>query len=126
MNLNQESAMDKIFIKKLMAHCIIGIKDDERDTPQEICISLELFANLIKAGQCDDINYSLNYSSLAKRIVTFVEMSNRFTVEGLAEDIAKLCFEYPSVNRVIVRVEKPAAAKLAEAVGVEIDRVRPN
>lgn len=126
MNLYQESAMDKIFIKKLLARGIIGIKDDERDTPQEICISLELFANLSKAGQCDDINYSLNYSSLAKRVVTYVEMSNRFTVEALAEDIATLCFEYPGVNRVIVRVEKPAAAKLAEAVGVEIDRVRSN
>jgi FolB domain-containing protein len=116
--------MDKIFLKKLLVKGIIGINDDEREQPQEIIISLELFTDLSKAGQNDDVQYSLNYSTLAKQVVAYVESSSRFTVEALAEDIATLCFEYPNVNRVTVRVEKPAAARFAEAVGVEIDRSR--
>ncbi len=116
--------MDKIFINKLLARAIIGLTDEEREQPQDILISLKLSTDLHQAGLKDDINHSINYSTLAKRIVAFVENSSRFTVEALAEDIANICFEHPSVNRVEVRVEKPAAARIAAAVGVEIDRFR--
>lgn len=116
--------MDKIFINNLLAQAIIGLNADEREEIQDILISLELFADLRQAGLKDDINHSINYSTLAKRVVAYVEISSRFTVEALAEDIATLCLEHPGINRVKVRVEKPAAAKRAAAVGVEIDRSR--
>jgi FolB domain-containing protein len=116
--------MDKIFINKLLVRGIIGINADEREKPQDILISLKLFTDLSHAGQSDDIAHSINYRTVVKRVMTHAESAMRFTVEALAEDIANLCFEYPDVTRVIVRVEKPAAARFATAVGIEIERSR--
>ncbi len=116
--------MDKIYINKLLVRSIIGINADEREKPQDILISLELFINLSHAGQSDDIAQSINYRAIVKRVMAHTETARRFTVEALAEDIANLCFEYPGVTRVIVRVEKPGAARFAAAVGIEIDRSR--
>ncbi|MBE3043071.1 dihydroneopterin aldolase, partial [Candidatus Bathyarchaeota archaeon] len=45
-----------------------------------------------------------------------------FTVEALAEDIARLCLRRPGVQKVAVKVEKPGAVTGAESVGVEIER----
>ena len=117
--------MDKIFIDKLLARGIIGINEDERDKPQDIVISIGLFIDLKPAGKNDDITKSVNYRTIVKQVMAFAESARRFTVEALAEDIANLCFEYPDVTQVHVRIEKPAAARFAEAVGVEIYRQRP-
>jgi FolB domain-containing protein len=116
--------MDKIFIDRLHVRGIIGINEDERDKPQDIVISIGLFIDLKPAGKSDDITKSVNYRTIVKRVMAFAESAERFTVEALAEDIASLCLEYPDVTQVQVRIEKPAAARFAEAVGVEIYRQR--
>jgi FolB domain-containing protein len=116
--------MDKIFIKKLLVRGIIGINADEREKPQDILISLEIFTDLSPAGQSDDIALRINYRTVVKGVMAYVETARRFTVEALAEDIANLCLENPGAIRVIVRVEKPAAARFTAGVGIEIDRTR--
>jgi FolB domain-containing protein len=117
--------MDRIFINKLLVRSIIGINADERDKPQDILISVELFTDLQPAGQSDDIARTINYRTVVKRIMAYAESARRFTVEALAEDIAGICFDYPAVASVCIRVEKPAAARFAETVGIEIERSRP-
>ena len=44
------------------------------------------------------------------------------TVEALANDLAKICFEDKGVQKLILHVEKPGAVRFAKSVGVEIER----
>ena len=114
--------MDQILITDLRARGIIGINDWEREKPQEILINLVIFADLRKAGQSDDLNDSVNYRSIAKKVQAHAETAKRLTVEALAADLARLCLEEPGVERVRVRVEKPGAVRFSRSVGVEIER----
>ncbi|MBI3158599.1 MAG: dihydroneopterin aldolase [Chloroflexi bacterium] len=116
--------MDQIIIKNLRARGIIGMNDWEREKAQEIVISITAFTDTRQAGENDDIQTSVNYRTLAKKTLRHAETANRFTVEALAEDIARLCLEEPNVLAVRVRVEKPGAARFADSVGVEIERGR--
>lgn len=114
--------MDKIIIKDLSARGIIGVSLDEREQSQEIIINVTLFLNTSKAGLSDDIADTVSYSTLARKIRTLAETAQRFTVEALAEDIAKICLDADLVQKVMVRVEKPRAIRFAAAAGVEIER----
>jgi FolB domain-containing protein len=114
--------MDKIFIKDLVARGIIGVNADEREKPQEITINTTIYINTSIAGQTDDISDTVSYSMLAKKIQACAESAQRFTVEALAEDIARLCLDEPGVRKVQVRVEKPRAVRFVSSVGVEIER----
>lgn len=116
--------MDKVIIADLSARGIIGINDWEREKPQEILINIALYADLRKAGQSDDIADCVNYRTVAKKVQHHAETAARLTVEALAADIARLCLEEPGVQKVVVRVEKPGAARFARSVGVEIERTR--
>lgn len=116
--------MDKVFIKDLLARGIIGIRDWERKKPQDILINVTVFADTSRAGETDDIAYSVDYSALAKKVQTHAETAARLTVEALANDLAKLCLEDEMVKKVIVRVEKPGAVRFAKSVGVEVERSR--
>ena len=116
--------MDKIIIKDLVARGIIGINDWERENIQEILINLTIYADTRQAAEKDDINYSVNYRTVGKKVLSHAEHSARLTVEALAEDIAKICLKEPFAQKVVVRVEKPGAVRFADSVGVEIKRKR--
>jgi len=116
--------MDRVIIKNLLARGIIGVNDWERKRAQDILINLTLFTDTHRAGQTDNINDCVDYSKMSKKIMAHAESANKLTVEALANELAKLCFEDKNVQRVIVRVEKPGAVRFAESVGVEIERSR--
>ena len=114
--------MDQILIRDLVARGIIEVNDQEREKPQEILIIIVLFADLHEAGNSDNIRDSVNYRTVAKKVLAHSETAQRHTVEALAADLARLCLEEPGVQQVRVRVEKPGAVRLSRSVGVEIER----
>ena len=116
--------MDQVFIRDLAARGIIGVNDWEREKPQEILINIVLFTDLHKAGNSDNIQDSVNYRTVAKKVLAHSETAQRQTVEALAADIARLCLEEPGVQKVRVRVEKPGAVRFSRSVGVEIERAK--
>jgi FolB domain-containing protein len=118
--------LDQIFITDLVARGIIGINPDEREKAQEIRINLVLFVDTRQAGKSDNLEDSVNYRTIAKRVINHAESAARRTVEALAADIAGLCLADGGVKKVRVRVEKPGAVRFSRSVGVEIEREREN
>ena len=116
--------MDRILISDLLVRCIIGIRDDERKNKQDVLINLSLSVDLRKAGKSDRLEDAVDYAALKKQIFAMAEGSQFFLVEALAEKIAEICLEHPSVRQAQVRVEKPTALRFARSVGVEITRDR--
>lgn len=116
--------MDKIFIKNLHAHGILGIHPHERETPQEILINVTVYTDTRHAAQTDEIVECVDYDALAKKIKAHAESAARLTVEALANDLAEICLRENGVEKAIVRVEKPDAVPSAQSVGVEVERAR--
>jgi FolB domain-containing protein len=113
---------DRIEIKDLLVRGILGVNDWERQQEQDILINLTLYADLSLAGASDLLEDTVNYRTLTKQVIAHVQTSQRYTVEALAEDIARISLEQPRVRRVRVRVEKPGALRFARSVGVVIER----
>lgn len=118
------TSQDKILIKDLLLRGIIGLNDWEREKRQDILINVTLFTDLRAAGLSDDIGDTLNYRTITKRIIQYVEDgSAHYTVEALAAAVARIAID-GGAPRVVVRVEKPGALRFAASVGVEIERTR--
>ncbi|RPI97017.1 MAG: dihydroneopterin aldolase [Chloroflexi bacterium] len=115
---------DKIIVKDLLLRGIIGINDWERENQQDILINLTLFTDLRPAAQSDNIEDTLNYRTITKAIIAHVEQSSYYTVEALADALARICVRDHDADRAVVRVEKPGALRFAASVGVEIERER--
>src|SRR5918994_7913717 len=116
--------MDKVIIKDLLVRGIIGVNDWERKRAHDILINVTLFTDTRRAAESDSIVDCVNYSTMSKRIQARAESAARLTVEALANDLAKICFEDKGVQKVIVRVEKHGGVRFAKSVGVEIERSR--
>lgn len=116
--------MDKIFLTSLSTEAVIGIFDWEREIKQRIEIDLEMSLDLTAAGKSDSIDDTLNYKSVAKRVLAFVGASRFQLVEALAERIASLLLAEFPIARVRVTVHKPGAIRNSSDVGVIIERSR--
>jgi 2-amino-4-hydroxy-6-hydroxymethyldihydropteridine diphosphokinase len=116
--------MDQTFISDLLVRGIIGISDRERSQKQDILINIILYGDISQAGKTDSIDDCINYRTVAKKVVAYVERAERYTVEALAADVARICLEEPGVEGVKIRIEKPGAVRFSRSVGVEIERRR--
>ena len=114
--------MDIVYIRELEIDAIIGIYDWERETKQTVSIDLEMGCDNTKAAASEDIADALDYKSVAKRLISFVEGSEFLLVETLAERIAAIVLEEFSVPWLRLRLGKPGAVTGSKDVGVIIER----
>jgi dihydroneopterin aldolase len=114
--------MDTIFLSDLRVETVIGIFDWERRIRQVVSIDLEMAADVRKAAAADSIESTLDYKSVAKRLISFVESSDFGLVETLAEAIARIIITEFGIPWVKVTLHKPGAIRGARDVGVNIER----
>lgn len=114
--------MDIIYISELKIETVIGIYDWERRVKQTICIDLEMGTDIAKAANSDQIDDTLNYKAVAKRLISFVESSEFELVEALAERIAEIVMTEFNVPWLKLRLAKPGAVRGSKDVGVIIER----
>ncbi len=123
---SKESVMDIIFLNGLSIETVIGIYDWERNIRQTVLIDLEMGTDIRKAAATDDIVYTLDYKAVSKRIITFVEDSNFFLVETLAERITGILIDEFNVPWVRLTLNKKGAISGASDVGIQIERGSKN
>lgn len=117
--------MDKISIKRLEVFGNHGELPAENELGQKFLISADLYTDLSEAGKTDDLTYSVNYAEVCRFIYDTTRKTTFRLIERLAGYIAEeLLVKYESLERIVVRVEKPwAPVQLPlETVAVTIDR----
>ena len=65
---------------------------------------------------------ALDYKAVAKRLIDFVENSEFYLVETLAEKIASIVLQEYDVSWIKLRLGKPGAVTGSKDVGVIIER----
>lgn len=114
--------MDIVYIRELEIETIIGIYDWEREQRQTVSMDLEMATDIRPAAAEDDISKTLDYKSVAKRLIDFVGNSEFFLVETLAEEITAIVRNEFNVSWVKLRLGKPGAVTGSKDVGVIIER----
>lgn len=114
--------MDIVFIRELEIETVIGIYDWERKIRQVISIDLDMATDIKKAANSDNIEDTLNYKAVAKRLIAFVSDSEYELVETLAEKICEIVITEFNVPWVKLTLHKPGAVSGSRSVGVMIER----
>lgn len=115
---------ERIFIRDLRVHCILGINPRERVESQDILINIQLDCHLGEACHSDRIEDTVDYKVLKDELLEFCSQSSFFLIEHLAECVAELCLKQERVQTVKVCIDKPGALTGARSVAVEVERCR--
>jgi len=74
------------------------------------------------AGRSDNLEDTVNYSSVSKAVAAIAVNGKFRLIEALAHSIAEHCLKDRRIASVTVTIEKPAAIKMAEAAVIKITR----
>lgn len=113
-----------IRIKNLRLRTIIGTNDWEREKTQEVVINATIEFDGAAAGRSDDIDDTVNYKQISKRMIEAVESSTFFLLEALVDRLLDVALTDPRARRATVEVDKPGALRFAESVSVSDARTR--
>jgi dihydroneopterin aldolase len=116
------SQPDIVYIRDLKIKTIIGIFDWEREIKQTVSIDVEMATDIRPAAETDHIEDALDYKSVGKRIIAFVEESEFQLVETLAERVAEIILTEFNVPWLRLRLSKPGALRGSTDVGLVIER----
>jgi dihydroneopterin aldolase len=120
----KERTSDTIFLRGLAIDTTIGFLDWERKVKQTVVIDLEVPVDCERAALHDDVSQTVDYKSMAKRVIGFVSASEFLLVETLAHRTAMLLLEEFGVAWVRLSVNKPGAIRGSRDVGVTVERHR--
>ncbi len=115
----------KIILKGLRCQIKIGVTEEERKQPQPVLIDLQLYLDITKAVATEDIEETVNYSAVQKKVKAFLENKEYVLVEKMCVDIVDhLLHNFDKIKAVKCTCWKPEALKDAENVGVTVVRKR--
>ena len=115
---------DRVFLRGLAIQTTIGFIEWERHVKQTVVIDLEVPVDCALAARADDVVDTVNYKSMAKRTIEFVENAEFKLVETLAHRLAMTLLDEFPVAWVKFMVNKPGAIRGSRDVGVSIERHR--
>ena len=104
-----------------------GVHPEEKVTPQPFEVDLVLHADLSAAAERDDLDATVDYSSLSTLVRSIVEGRSHDLIESLAGSIAEAVLSATDasvVGSVEIRVRKPEAPIDGEFDTVEAALVR--
>ncbi|MCX8155737.1 MAG: dihydroneopterin aldolase [Verrucomicrobiae bacterium] len=116
--------MDQIHIEDLEVHYCVGVPDEERARPQRLLLSVTLYHDFTAAAEADDLNATVDYYALTRRLLKLGEGRSWRLIETLAVDIAGLVLREFHPAAVEVEVKKFILPE-TRWVSVKVRRLQP-
>jgi phosphoglycolate phosphatase len=114
---------DHILIKRLAVDCFIGVPEDERAQLQTLYLTLTVVPMHPFASLQDNIDETVDYDAVARRMRAVATERPRRLIETLADDLARIVVEEFNISKVWVEVEKHILPD-TDAVSVSTSRRR--
>lgn len=113
-----------IKVKNLRLRAIIGVNPWERVEKQSVVVNIEVEFDGDAAAASDDLKDTIDYRTITKNVIEFVENSQYQLIEALAGNLLKIIMEEPRIKRSRVEVDKPNATRSGDSISVEVSAVR--
>ncbi|TDT44030.1 D-erythro-7,8-dihydroneopterin triphosphate epimerase [Halospina denitrificans] len=109
-----------IRIKNLRLRTYVGIKEEEVNNRQDVVVNVRLVYDAGRAIQDNDIEAALNYRTITKNIIAYVE-DNRFALlERMTREVLGIAMEPQAVLEAEVEIDKPHALRFSDSVSVTL------
>ncbi|WP_456375686.1 dihydroneopterin triphosphate 2'-epimerase [Thiolapillus sp.] len=116
--------MVTIRVKNLRLRTYIGFNDEEVKKRQDVVINIVFSYKADEAAETDDVKYAVNYRTITKKVIRFVEDGRFMLLERLAADVLELVMENPLIVRAEVEVDKPHALRFSDSVSASVRQER--
>lgn len=107
-----------IKIENLRLRTIIGVFNWEKEKKQDVIVNIEMEFDGTNAVESDKLEDTVDYKSLNKNIIDFVEKGNFNLLEKMVSGIGNIIMEDKRIKKVTVKADKPNALRFADSVSL--------
>ncbi len=115
---------DKITLNNMMFYGFHGVYEYEREQGQKFYLDVDIFTDLQKAGNSDVVEDTVDYTVIYRRVKEIMENLRCRLLEALGAHIGDCILSMAGVQRVTVRIRKPAVPLAGQIDFVEIQITR--
>lgn len=117
---------DRIEIKGIEVYAKHGVLATEQERAQVFRVDVTAYTDLSRAGETDDLDDTLDYSTIALEVRELVGSESHQLIETVAAHVADSVMKHEQVTRAIVTIHKPDAPidLVFEDVSVTVERQR--
>ncbi len=118
---------DVIELRGLRVVCIVGVLPEEREREQPLEVDVDLFGDLQRAGETDDLADTVNYGTVTERVEELCREARAELLERLAHLVATELATLDGVvaARVTVRKLRPPVPNDLLSSAVRVTRWSP-
>ncbi len=118
--------MDTVMIRGLRVYAYHGVKEEEKRKGQPFVLDIDVCADLSAACRSDNVDETINYSSVSKCVIQTMLAEKNDLIERAAQRVADAILEAFPAEEVTVTLKKPRAPVGAdfEYMAVRITRRR--
>lgn len=109
-----------ITISNLRLRTFIGIKEEEINNKQDVVLQIQLGYNCAKASQSDNVDDALNYRTITKKVIHYVETHEFSLLERMVREVLEIVTEPDAVEWAEVEIAKPFALRYADSVSLRL------
>ena len=114
----------KILIKELTLDLKLGYYEFEKEKPQKVKFSLEIYYEDKKPTSDKDIKSIVTYGQVVKLIKKLTKNKHYNFLETLAEDVFDILFKDKRIGKIMLKIEKLEILKECTSVGIQITKKR--
>jgi FolB domain-containing protein len=103
-----------------MLRTIIGANAWERKQKQDVVINITVDFDPRKAAKTDNVENTLDYKKIKRKVIDIVEKSRCRLVEALTAKVLREIMKNPMALAAGVCIDKPHALRFAESVSIEM------
>lgn len=118
---------DRVEVRGVELLVFCGVLPEEQARRQPFLFDLDLYLDLTKASETDDLGDTANYGHIIDVLAGKLAEDRFQLLERMAARVAELIFESAAVDEVTVTARKlrPPVAAHVDTTGVRIHRARP-
>ena len=119
--------MDTVVLNRIELYGSIGVAPEEKSGKQCYWITIELDADLRRAGKTDELEDTIDYAAVFRVCEQLMRLEDCDLLEAFAEKLAsRLLTRFPLAERVSLEILKPDAPIVGtfDSVGIRIARTR--
>jgi len=120
----------RITLSQLEFSCLIGVLDPERINPQRILVDVSLELDGQSAALADRLEQTWDYDRLTEQIAFILQTGHFYLLESAAHVLARWALippiddeNRPQVDKVVIRLTKPAALPGSAQAQVEVEAI---
>jgi dihydroneopterin aldolase len=119
--------LDKIILHNLSFYGYHGVMEEEKKLGQKFLVDIELYLDLQKAGQTDNLNYTISYDTVYEIVKRIITEEKFCLLEALAERICcEILDSFKRISKIKIKIKKPEApiSGIFDYFAVQIERER--